>query len=133
MELLLERRPATDDAILGELFVDGRRECFTLERLGVEIAPGRYPVVITPSHRFGRMLPEILNVPGRSGLRFHPLNWAEQSDGCIGVGQEATVTSIEHSRLAMAAFQPQIASALAHGQRVWLTIEPPLKERPLNA
>ncbi len=122
MELLLTRRPATDGAILGDLFVDGLRQCFTLERAGVEISPGRYRVVITASARFGRMLPLIEGVPGRSGLRIHPLNFPQESDGCIGVGQEATVTSVEHSRLAMAALQPKIAAALARHQDVFITI-----------
>lgn len=122
MELLLQRKPATGDAILGTLLVNGVFEAFTMERLGVEIAPGRYEVIITPSERFGRLLPEII-APPRTGLRFHPLNWAGQSDGCIGLGQEHTVTSIEHSKLAMAAFQPKIAGALAKGERVFVTIE----------
>lgn len=133
MELLLQRRPATDDAILGDLFVDGMRACFTLEREGVEIAPGRYPVTITPSARFGRMLPLISGVHGRSGLRIHPLNWPQETDGCIGVGQEATVTSVEHSRLAMASLQPQIASALARGQQVWITILSARAQQPMKA
>jgi uncharacterized protein DUF5675 len=121
MELVLHRKPATDDAILGELFVEGRFECFSLERPGVEIPAGRYRVTITPSERFGRMLP-LLDVPDRRGIRIHPLNWAQQSEGCIGVGQEHTVTSLEHSRLALQALQPKIAAALVYQDRVWITV-----------
>lgn len=124
MNLLLQRKSAADDAIIGELFVEGVHECFSLERLGVEIPPGTYRVTITPSERFGRLLPLINDVPGRSGIRIHPLNLPQQSEGCIGVGQEATVTSIEYSRLAMTSLQPKIAGALARHEDVWLRIQP---------
>jgi len=123
MELLLKRKPTVDGAILGDLSVDGVRECFTLERSGVEIQPGRYPVTITPSAHFGLLLPLIGNVPGRSGLRIHSGNVPDDSEGCVLVGQSRAVDSVLDSRLAMAALQPKIAGALAHGQQVWITIE----------
>lgn len=124
MELLLRRKPATDGTILGELLINGRFDCFTLERQGVEIAPGRYPITLRMSAHFGRILPHIEPVPGRTDLMLHPLNRAFESDGCVGVGQEHTVSSLVHSQLALDALQPQIASALAHGEPVHITIEP---------
>jgi len=133
MELLLQRRPATDDAILGMLAVDGVFECFTCERVGVEIAPGRYPVTITPSAHFGRLLPLIENVPGRSGLRIHSGNFPLDSEGCVLVGQSRAVDSVLDSRLAMAALQPKIAGALARGEQVFITIVPANVETTLKA
>lgn len=124
MRLLLRRKPATDGAILGELLIDGRFECFTLERAGVEIAPGTYPVTIRHSAHFHRELPHVEPVPGRTEIMLHVLNWARQSDGCIGVGQEHTVSSVAHSELALDALQPKIAGALARHEPVSLTIEP---------
>ena len=32
-------------------------------------------------------MPEILNVPNFTGIRIHSLNKAEESEGCIGVGE----------------------------------------------
>lgn len=122
MNLVLHRRPATDDAILGALYVDGKFECFTLENSHVLIPLGTYRVTITESEKFGRMLP-LLDVPGRSGIRIHPLNYPQESEGCIGVGQDHGVTSVRDSRLAMQALQPKIAAALALGQEVWITID----------
>ncbi len=122
MELMLSRNPALEDGtILGELLVDHVFECFTLERADVAIPLGRFSVMITPSFRFERLLP-IVNVPGRFGIRIHPGNVEADTEGCILVGQGKTADGVVNSRLAMAHLQPQIAGALARGERVWLTV-----------
>ena len=121
MEMRLERRPATDGAILGTLFIAGIFRAFTLERLGVEIAKGRYPVTITQSFRFNEPLP-LIDVPGRSGIRVHAGNGAGDTSGCILVGQDHAATTLQHSRVALAAVQREIAEALVHGLLVWLTV-----------
>lgn len=126
MDLLLQRRPTTGDAILGELFVNGAHECWTLEHAGLEIAPGRYPVTITHSAKFGKMLPLISDVPGRSGLRIHSGNVAGDSCGCILVGLSETSSSVMGSRLALAALQSKLAWVLARSGTCWITIEGPL-------
>jgi len=142
MELLLKRSPSVDGATIGQLFVDGLFECFTLEdqiRDGVKIAhetaipPGRYRVVITPSVRFGRMLPLLLNVPGFDGIRIHPGNTDADTSGCILAGQGRGMDSIMGSRLAMEHLQPQIARALAHSDEVWIAIQNPSTVQELNA
>ena len=51
------------------------------------IPEGTYEVKLTHSPRFKKILPEILNVPNFSGIRIHSLNKAEESEGCIGVGE----------------------------------------------
>lgn len=131
MDLLVRRRPSAHGATVGELFVNGVRECWTLEdviRDGPKVAHetaipnGRYRVALTPSRRFGRMLPELLDVPGFAGVRIHPGNTADDTSGCILVGQLETNDSVEGSRLALAALQPKIARALAHGEEVWITV-----------
>ena len=132
MILTLRRKPSTDGATLGELFVDGRFECFTLEdvvRHGPKIIhesaipAGRYKIVITKSQRFGRMLPLLLDVPGFTGIRIHPGNTAADTSGCILVGQGAVNGRLTDSREAMAQVQARIAAALAQGDDVWMRIE----------
>jgi hypothetical protein len=127
MHLLLRRHPATDGAILGDLFFDGTRECFTLEREDLAIPLGRYRVTITKSQRFGRMLPLVNGVPDRSGIRIHPGNTEHDTEGCILVGRTATLGTgtIGESRLAMDALQAKLAWGIARGEQVWLTIEAP--------
>jgi Family of unknown function (DUF5675) len=131
MELMLQREPSADGCTIGKLSVDGGFECFTLEdviRDGPKIAdrtavpPGRYRIAITLSHRFGRMLPQLLDVPGFDGIRIHPGNTAADTSGCILVGQSRANDSVSSSRLAMEQLQRKIAGALARSQDVFITI-----------
>jgi hypothetical protein len=131
MNLLLQRRPSADGCTLGQLFVDGAFECFTLEdivRSAAKVAhetaipAGEYRVTITFSNRFQRMLPLVNDVPGFDGIRIHSGNTAADTSGCILVGQHSAVDSIDSSRLALGALQPKIAGALARGEDVVLTI-----------
>ena len=55
----------------------------TLENKGYLIAPGYYPLRLTWSPRFNRYMPEVCDVPHRSGLRFHRGTVPEHSRGCI--------------------------------------------------
>lgn len=58
------------------------------------IPNGAYDVVWTYSPKFGRSVYVLLDVPGRSGIRFHPGNVAGNTEaglasdfeGCIGLG-----------------------------------------------
>lgn len=136
MEMLLQRRPSTRDCTVGRLYVGGALFCFTLEdviREGPKVAretaipPGRYRVEITPSQRFGRMLPILRDVPGFTGIRIHSGNTAADTSGCILVGQRAAIDGIEDSKLALAELQPQIAGALARLEDVWITVENPTR------
>lgn len=143
MELDLYREPSTDHATPGRLSVDGRFVAFTLEdivRAGPKIIhetaipAGRYRVKLTRSARFGRILPEVLDVPGFSGIRIHPGNTDLDTSGCILVGFYRTKNQILDSKAAMTALQVELAHAQARGEAIWLTIhaavEPP---PPLNA
>lgn len=127
MELRIARRPTIDDVIFGDLSVNGVWCCYTLERADVAIALGRYQMRITPSARFGRLLP-LIEVPGRSGIRIHAGNTGVDTEGCILVGLLDDRTGISHSRLAMDALQPKIAFALARGELVWLAVESAVSE-----
>ena len=55
----------------------------TLENSRYLIAPGYYPLRLTWSPRFNRYMPEVCDVPNRSGLRFHQGTKPEHSRGCI--------------------------------------------------
>ena len=57
--------------------------CATLENSDYIIPEGNYPVSVTFSPRFKRILPLIGNVPSRSGIRIHRGTEPEHSKGCI--------------------------------------------------
>ena len=97
MELKLNRIFLGSSATIGELLVNDKYLCDTLEdRVRPEgekvygktaIPEGTYEMVLSYSPRFKKILPEILNVPNFTGIRIHSLNKAEESEGCIGVGE----------------------------------------------
>lgn len=64
------------------------------------IPKGSYVVKLTYSSKFATrtwgykyrgLVPQIVDVPGFEGIRIHPLNCAEDSLGCIGVGKNDKV------------------------------------------
>jgi len=69
-------------AVRGKMRVNGR-DIATLENADYIIPVGTYPVSVTFSPRFKRMLPLIGDVPGRSGIRFHRGTRPEHSKGCV--------------------------------------------------
>ena len=128
MELLLQRQPSNDSCTIGKLFVDGEYLCFTLEDVvrdekvygRTAIPEGRYKVIVTMSPRFKRMLPLLEAVPNYSGVRIHPGNTAEDTEGCILPGMtNPTPYSVGSSRQAFDALMAKLAGQ----DSVWITIK----------
>ena len=82
MQINLLRTKREGKAVRGTMRV-GERDIATLENADYIIPVGTYPVSVTYSPRFKRMLPLIGNVPGRSGIRIHTGTKPEHSKGCI--------------------------------------------------
>ena len=89
MYIRLIRNQAKGNAITGRLVIDSRWFCNTLERVGYEILALCYPVRVTQSPKFKRLLPLVCGVPQRSGIRFHVGTKPEHSTGCILVHNRA--------------------------------------------
>jgi hypothetical protein len=108
MKLLLKRIHRTDVSTIGELYVDGVFECYTLEDIERDvkiksetaISKGTYKVIITMSNRFKRLLPLLMNVPNFQGVRIHSGNTNHDTEGCILVGQTRSKDFIGKSRKA---------------------------------
>lgn len=102
MLIQLYRNAPKGSAITGRLVIDGRWFCNTLERVGYQILALCYPVQVTHSPKFKRLLPIVNNVPRapiansqspiayRSGIRFHVGTKPEHSTGCVLVPNRAT-------------------------------------------
>lgn len=99
MILDLKRMIYTPTTTLGVLRVNGAHQCFVCEdfvrRAGEPKVPGRtaippgvYHVVITYSPRFKRDLPLLVDVPGFTGVRIHPGNSADDTEGCLLPGAQ---------------------------------------------
>lgn len=128
MLLELQRDPRPQNQIPGSsvpglLKVDGLFECFSLERKGVEIPTGDYSIELTYSPHFGRDLPLVDNVPGRSAIRIHPGNKPEDSEGCILVGSSrANDGMVEGSRIACDSLIAKIKAAIDSGDSVTISV-----------
>ena len=78
----LTRTSKNGKAVRGCLRFEGQ-EIATLENADYIIPVGIYAISVTWSPRFKRMLPLVMQVPGRSGIRFHRGTKPEHSKGCI--------------------------------------------------
>jgi len=108
MNITVKRLHRTKNSTIGELFIDGKFECYTLEDVEREvkiksetaIAKGKYKVIINQSNRFKRLLPLLLNVPNFEGVRIHSGNSNHNTEGCILVGKTRSIDYIGSSRVA---------------------------------
>lgn len=105
MELFLERKFLNENSTEGNLYVDGKWFCHTIEDkvrakpgewkkevkvyAKTAIPYGRYQVLVTYSPKFKRMLTAVLNVPDFVGIRIHNGSSELSSAGCIIVADKA--------------------------------------------
>lgn len=134
MKLTLARCWLTTTSSIGKLLVDDVFECFTCEdryrpppepKVPREtcIPVGEYEVVITHSPRFGVMMPLLLGVPGFNGVRIHPGNSFEDTEGCILPGRERNGERVEHSRAAYDALYGKLQGAILKGERITIDVK----------
>jgi hypothetical protein len=120
MNLKLVRKTFTEQSTIGELSVNGKFECFTLEDKvravkihgSTAIPEGIYEVVITFSDKFKKQLPLLLDVPNFEGIRIHSGNVAADTEGCILVGQTKSQDFVGGSRNAFKSLFPKLEAAL---------------------
>lgn len=130
MELLLQRRPTRSNFMHGDLFINSVWECYTLEdelrQIKVmhhtAIPAGRYQVVAEVSPKFGPDTLTLLNVPNFSLIRIHCGNKAEDTDGCLLLGQEKYQNTIGRSREAVQALKDKVLEILRKGEKVYISI-----------
>ncbi len=125
MELLLRRSlPIPPDALPGELTIDGAHVAYTLERISVAIPMGRYQLGLYNSPHFGRVMPILRDVPGRSFIEIHMGNHPAQSDGCILVGdpQDPATGDVMNSVKTFNALFPVIEGAIESGEGAWISV-----------
>lgn len=133
MKLVLKRIHFGDTFTVGKLYEDtGYGEspiCYVLEDKYREvegqdvsqwkvqnltaIPKGTYDVRITFSNRFQSKLPQLIDVPGFTGVRIHTGNSSQNTEGCLLVGMTWDGKSdwIGSSKVAMASLMPLIENS----------------------
>jgi hypothetical protein len=138
MNLTLQRNVFTDKSTIGMMAIEGVFECYICEDRVREVpgAPvaewkvphetaipqGRYRIERTMSARFGKIMPLLLKVPGYEGIRIHPGNKPEDTEGCLLPGQTKGHDVVGNSREAFHALDAKIAYALENGEEVWIEV-----------
>ena len=131
MILRVIREPSTAAATMGILLIDGVFACWTLEDVvrpvkipgETAIPAGRYDVRLSLSQRFQKVLPEVLAVPGFTGIRMHAGNTQADTAGCLLVGRVRAYDRVEESKLALMNVMEHLRRATTAGDPITLTIE----------
>ena len=118
MEIRINRIARKEQYTIGNMYVDDTYFCDTLEdadrgladtmqideilakkvKAQTAIPTGKYDVILTFSQRFKRVLPLLLNVKGFEGIRIHAGNTAEDTEGCLLVGENKEKGKVLNSR-----------------------------------
>lgn len=110
-------------SITGTLSLDGAQTCFTLEPASLSVPSGSYGLKMVWSHRFDRMTPHLLGVPGRTNIELHGGNKAEDSEGCILCAEfRLNEYEIYESKEATDAIERALQNAEANGEINVITI-----------
>lgn len=156
MELLLQREPSERSTTFGDLSIDGVHECLTLEdevrepagwRDGITewdadglqravlkwkvpkrtaVPSGRYRLTFENSKRFGPGTLTVNGVHGFSSIRMHGGTDAEDTEGCVIVGdkQDRFNMAISGAKFdhVLDRLKAKVRKALDEGQEAWITI-----------
>lgn len=118
MRLTLIRIANKSTYTIGKLYIDGVYFCDTLEDIdrglddsmtekeikakkikdNTAIPTGIYPVKITYSPKYKKLMPLVDNVKGYSGIRIHSGNTHKDTSGCLLVGKNKEVGKVLESR-----------------------------------
>jgi hypothetical protein len=118
------------------MYIDNAFFCYTLEDkdrnletnpegkvYGKSAIPrGTYQVIVDYSQRFKKLMPRLIDVPGFSGVRIHPGNYAADTDGCILVGIGTGRDVLFNSRAAYEKMMQKFEAALDRGETIELEI-----------
>jgi hypothetical protein len=159
MEIKIVRKWKTDSSTLSVLWVDGNIGGFVLEDADralsdgqteaqirakkiagqTAIPAGRYRIENTYSNRWRGRLPLLVGVKGFTGIRIHPGNTVENTEGCLLPGMAWYHDGSAYKLLrSVAAFEPlhkKISEAAARGEEIWIEIQadysptPPFKSK----
>ena len=142
MKIKVIREPSVGGATMGKLYIDDAYACHTLEDevrevIGQPVSewkiPGKtaipkglYRVTLEDSGRFGPDTLTINDVPGFQYIRIHAGNTADDTEGCLLVGMQATDVSLVGgtSRPALSIIKDAVKHAISKDEEVFIEIQP---------
>jgi Family of unknown function (DUF5675) len=135
-DFILERVQLDPDVTIGKLSIGGHHICWTCEDAEREvkvpgktaIPRGRYRIKQTWSPRFQVTMPQLLDVPGFEGVRIHPGNGPEDTEGCILPGLERRPKGVGSSQLAYREFLKWIDTLERQELEAWVEIRGPASQ-----
>ena len=127
MILTVSRRKWTEDSTIGDLYIDGKFFCYTLEDkvrknkiYGETAIPlGEYDVILAYSPTFKKILPRLLDVPNFDGVLIHNGTHKGHTKGCILVGLTEAEDFIGMSKTAL----NKLMQRLSGVKRIRLIVE----------
>ncbi len=143
MELILKRKYKKADYTIGKLYLDMKYICDTMEppvrnitsTMSVKtinrvkeqygataIPPGRYPIVINWSRKFGKWLPLLVGVKGYRGVRIHAGGKPSETQGCILPGFNRRKGYILQSIVCMNTIMRLLQDCFDEDKAAWITI-----------
>lgn len=143
MEIRVKRIARKERYTIGNMYVNDTYFCDTLEDADREltdtmeideilanklkgitaIPTGKYDVILTFSPRFKRVLPLLLNVKGFEGIRIHPGNSAEDTEGCLLVGENKEKGKVLNSRTTFEKLMSVLLGCEKKKEKITITIE----------
>ena len=143
MRILLQRHALKAGYTIGRMEINGKYFCDTLEdtdrglresmtedeiaalkvKGATAIPIGTYRIDMqTRSPRFGRVLPRLVSVKGYAGVLIHSGNTADDTEGCILVGENRERGKVLNSRATLERLLVFLRAAQAEGEEIKLTI-----------
>lgn len=110
----------TDRGLNATMAVD---EILSKKRKGITAIPtGKYDVILTFSPRFKRVLPLLLSVKGYEGIRIHAGNTAEDTEGCLLVGENKEKGKVLNSRATLEKLMSVLLECERKKEKISITI-----------
>ena len=143
MQIVLKRISKKPDYTIGKVYINNEYFCDSIEdkdrgltdnmsELQVQaikvmhktaIPTGTYKVTYTYSNKYKKMMPLVNDVKGFTGIRIHSGNTADDSSGCIILGQNKVVGKVINSKITIDKFITILKKALDKKEKVELMIK----------
>ncbi len=135
MHIKAHRNVFTENTTISNVTVNGDFLCFFLEDkdrkledggtkvFGKTAIPrGFYEIVMDYSPKYKKNMPHILDVPQFEGIRIHPGNKEDDTEGCLIPGMDYKTDWVSESKVAYEKLLSLMLSAWTAGEKVTIEI-----------